>query len=79
MTLNPRAARSAQVYEGTSLLWGNRDSTSKGGPVLFRFACGHTGRTNDSYRARTQAFIRVAEVRGVPIEDRDSPCPDCKR
>lgn len=45
---------------------------------VYRFDCGHVGRTNESDRAKTQAFIRVAEIRGEKVEDTGKPCPDCK-
>jgi hypothetical protein len=47
--------------------------------LLVRFTCGHVGRTNDSWRAKTQAFIRVAEIRGGLLVAGEKPCPDCKR
>lgn len=45
--------------------------------LLYRFSCGHVGRTNDSPNAKAQAFIRVAEVRGARVEEDRKPCPDC--
>lgn len=45
--------------------------------MLYRFDCGHVGRTNESYKAKAQAFIRVAEIR-EPVEDRPTKCPECK-
>jgi hypothetical protein len=45
--------------------------------MLFRFLCGHVGRTNEGLRAKAQAFIRVAEVRSSYVEDVAKNCPDC--
>lgn len=47
--------------------------------TLLRFTqCGHIGRTNESPRAKVQAFIRVAEIRKSPVKEVDKACPDCK-
>jgi len=49
--------------------------------MLYRFTCGHVGRTNNPpivSISNTQAFIKVAEIRGRPIEDVDKKCPACK-
>ena len=46
--------------------------------MVTRFSCGHVGRTNDSYRAKTEAFIRVAEIRDELVEESPKSCPDCK-
>jgi hypothetical protein len=46
--------------------------------VVYKFTCGHVGRTNDSYRAKAEAFIRVAEVRNENVEEVGKACPDCK-
>jgi hypothetical protein len=47
---------------------------------LFRFACGHVGRTSEGTgrRAKVQAFIRVAQIGGASVEDLAKNCPDCK-
>ena len=45
--------------------------------MVYKFTCGHVGRTNDSYRAKVEAFIRVAEIR-ENLEEVGKPCPDCK-
>lgn len=45
--------------------------------MLFRFECGHVGRTNEASRAKAQAFIRFAELRGRPVTDVGKNCPDC--
>lgn len=46
--------------------------------MLYRFSCGHVGRTSDSYRAKAEAFIRVAEIRNEKVETENKSCPDCK-
>lgn len=47
-------------------------------PPVFRFTCGHVGRTNDAPYAKAQAFIRVAEIRKAKVIEPDKVCPDCK-
>lgn len=42
---------------------------------VYRFTCGHVGRTAD----RHAGFIRVAEVRDAPVIVSHFPCPECKR
>lgn len=46
--------------------------------MLYKFTCGHVGRTNDSYHAKAEAFIRVAEIRSEQVESVNKSCPDCK-
>ena len=46
--------------------------------MVYKFTCGHVGRTNDSYRAKAEAFIRVAEIRNEGVEEVTKSCPDCK-
>lgn len=46
--------------------------------TIYRFNCGHVGRTNASELAKAQAFIRVAEIRRAHIEENHFPCPECK-
>lgn len=46
--------------------------------MLQKYSCGHVGKTNDSYRKKAEAFIRVAEIRREPVEDVDKSCPECK-
>ena len=46
--------------------------------LVFRFTCGHVGRDNEGIVPKARAFIRVAELRGSPAEDKDQTCPDCK-
>jgi hypothetical protein len=48
--------------------------------MLYRFACGHVGRDNESpsRRRMVTAFIRVAEIRSAPVTDSLKSCPDCK-
>jgi hypothetical protein len=45
---------------------------------VYRFACGHVGRDSEALHPKAQAFIRVAEIRGAPVEDSARNCPDCK-
>lgn len=45
--------------------------------TVYRYTCGHVGRTNDSDRAKAQAFIRVADTRGARVEEERKACPDC--
>lgn len=45
---------------------------------IYKFECGHVGRTNISDRAKAQIFIRVAEIRKATVEIARFPCPDCK-
>lgn len=47
--------------------------------VLFRFTCGHVGRDNEAPHPKARAFIRVAEIRTMPVADVAKPCPDCKK
>ena len=49
--------------------------------IVYRFTCGHVGRTNesDSPRRKVSSFIRVAELRGAIVQEADKPCPDCKK
>lgn len=46
--------------------------------MVSQFSCGHVGRNSDSYRAKAEAFIRVAEIRREQVEVENKPCPDCK-
>jgi len=46
--------------------------------MLYQFACGHVGRTNESRWAKAQAFIRVAEIRVKPVTVSLLSCPECK-
>lgn len=46
--------------------------------VVYSFVCGHVGRTNESPLAKTQAFIRVAEIRDANVTENHFPCPECK-
>lgn len=46
--------------------------------MVYRYSCGHVGRSSDSYRAKAEAFIRVAEIRKEIVENVAKPCPDCK-
>lgn len=46
--------------------------------MVSKYACGHVGRENDSYRAKAKEFIRVAEIRDEIVEEENKPCPDCK-
>jgi len=46
--------------------------------MVTKYSCGHVGRTNDSYRSKVEAFIRVAEIRREEVETADKACPDCK-
>jgi hypothetical protein len=50
--------------------------------LLYKFTCGHVGRDSEPpagrSRAKTTAFIRVAELRNEKAEDVEKPCPNCK-
>lgn len=48
-------------------------------PAVFRFRCGHVGRTNHAPRTKHQVFIRVAELRGAKALSAVKDCPDCAR
>ena len=43
--------------------------------MLTRYSCGHIGKITGR---KVKAFIRVAEIRGHPVEDSPKSCPDCK-
>jgi hypothetical protein len=44
--------------------------------MLTRYACGDVGFVT---KGRTiKAFIRVAEIRGKPVEESDKHCPICR-
>lgn len=47
--------------------------------VLFEFDCGHVGRDNESPKAKAHGFIRMAELRMMPVMRVAKPCPECKR
>ena len=50
--------------------------------MLYKFSCGHVGRDSEPplkhERAKTTAFIRVAEIRKERVEEVAKSCPDCK-
>lgn len=47
---------------------------------VYKFLCGHVGRGNEppwNRKAKAMAFIRVAEIRGCPVELVGKKCPEC--
>ena len=43
--------------------------------MLTRYRCGHVGRVTGK---TVKGFIRVAEIKGQPVEDSSKMCPNCK-
>jgi hypothetical protein len=48
--------------------------------MITRYICGHVGTmTTPGKKMPLKVFIRVAEIRGKPVEDSEKNCPDCRR
>jgi hypothetical protein len=44
--------------------------------MLTRYKCGHIGKAAGSKKVKR--WIRVAEIRGRPVEESEKMCPQCK-